>query len=398
MINGKLSESFKVKILSVLVAFGMWIFVMEKIDPIRVETLENVPISEITNIDNVYENDLAISQDQKLVVNIDFRGKRSSLLNFLRSEPVVKATIQNPVSGENRVELTVTVPTDIEYSIEPSNFYITLEESVVSTRKIEITYTGTPEEEYSVNDLVAAEQEAVVEGAKSQVDKVSKLLGTVNVDGAKKNYTLSVKVIPVDSKGIEVPGVSIKGEYVSVEVKIEQSKVVPIGIRFVDENGEEVANDSYTTDIQSVTITGEPSKLQNITEISTVDISVDDFNQYIDRGFDLEKIDGVKMSVGRVNLQAQADLEQEYVFTIPAEDIHITYTNNADQIRQSLPEQVEIRFSASKSYESTLTEENVKLFVDNKEFADSYGIKYQVGYPVSNVEVTPNIIKINQGE
>ena len=398
MIRGKFSGSFKIKLMSVLIAFGMWIFVMEKIDPIRVESIENVPIAEITNIDELYDNGLALSYDQKLSVNIDFRGKRSSLLDFLRKDPEVKATIPSPAVGENKVELVVTVPSDIEYSVEPGNFYITLEESVTSSRSIEIAHLGTPAKGYSIKGIEMNSSEAVVEGPKSQVEKINKLLGTVNVEGINKDYSVSVRLIPVDSKGAEVSGVTVKREFTSVTIGVEQSKDVPVKIRFVDEDGNVVENNSYTTDIKTVTITGAPSRLQTITEVYTQDILVDDFNQYIDRAFDLAKIEGVKMSAGRVNISAQSDLEQEYLFHVPAEDVRLIYSNDVERIRQAIPSQVEVRFKASREYEDSLSVEDITLYVDNKDVAEAYGIRFKIRYPVSDVEVNPNIFMMNQGE
>ena len=146
MLRGKIlkaiSGDFKIKLLSILVAFSMWVFVMEEIDPKTIRSVKNIQITEITNIIEIEHEGLTLSYNQNLITNIDFRGKRSALADFVRETPKIKATIENPRVGLNEVILSIDVPNNIEYSFDPAIIKVNLEESVTEDRTVGYATSG----------------------------------------------------------------------------------------------------------------------------------------------------------------------------------------------------------------------------------------------------------------
>lgn len=395
MNSKRLPDNFKVKIVSFFLAFIMWMFVMEKEDPVRIESIENIPVSEITNMDEIKEKGLAIVYDEVLTVNLDLKGRRSSLLDYIRKHPEIKGSIENPEAGKNRLNLFLTAPTDIEYSFEPRVLYVTLEESIVSKENIELSQTGTPKEQFSIKSITTNEKYAYVEGTKSQVDKVAKLVGEVNVENANKDYSSKIRLVPVDSKNAEVLGVSVNKEFILADVKVEQSKDVPIELVFVNSQGDKVENSSIEPSIQTVTITGSPNIIQHIERVYTEDIPVQDINLYSDKGFDLQYIDGVNMSVNRVDLIVQKDKEKQYRFEIPSSEVKLLGDIKTDEIQAALPEYISVEFSSSVEYESILTAESILLKLDNREEKNSYVLEFLIEYPVSDLLMEPKVILLS---
>ena len=68
MLRGKIlkaiSGDFKIKLLSILAAFSMWVFVMEEIDPKTIRSVKNIQITEITNIAEIEHEGLTLSYNR----------------------------------------------------------------------------------------------------------------------------------------------------------------------------------------------------------------------------------------------------------------------------------------------------------------------------------------------
>ncbi len=393
-----LTENFKVKVLSVLVAFAMWVFVMEKIDPIVIRSMDNVEIAEITNLTEIHESGLALSVDQDLTVSIDFRAKRSSLLDYISTSPQVSGKILSPAIGDNVLELTLTAPSDVEYSFDPAVFYVKLEESIIAQKSIEVLQTGTLPDNYSVSDIQFSQSSANVEGPKSQVNKVAKLIAEINVDGANLDYSQRARLVPVDIKGVEVEGVSVDASFVVASIKISQSKEVPIELVFVNSDKEQVSNSAYKSEQEIVTITGAPEKIQSITAVYTQDIDIDSFNRFADREVDLLPIEGVTMSLNRVNIITNEDSEMDFEVSIAKGSVLFDGEVNKEAILEGLPEFIVVSFTGSKEYEGEINDSTVQLIIDNREDLTFYPFTVSIPYPVSSIVVEPNGVSIVQGE
>ena len=77
MIN-KLKNNSKIKIISLLSAMVLWMYVMAIVDPEETKLFENIPVT-ITNKNELNERDLVIYPEQDLTTNIYVTGKLSNL-------------------------------------------------------------------------------------------------------------------------------------------------------------------------------------------------------------------------------------------------------------------------------------------------------------------------------
>lgn len=398
MMKKKSPEAFKIRFLSILVAFGMWIFVMEKIDPIIIRSVENVHIKQITNMQEIEEQGLVLSYDQSLTVKVDLRARRSTLLNYIRVMPEVKAKVENPTVGANVVTLTLDTPSGVEYSFEPKNFKINLEEGVIAEKTVDIIWEGTPKENFAVSEININKQKVYVEGAKSQVDKVANLKGILSTEGASKDFSLKTKITPVDAKGDFVDGVKIDTEYVIVDVKMEESKEVPVRIRLFNSLDQEVKDSGLVPSIEDILITGKSEKIANIDEIVSQKISVAAYNQNQEMEFDLQIPEGIRVSNKKIQLRTVEEELMEYTFEIPSSEVIFTGAIKTEEIKQALPPFISISFRASREHENLISTDSIKILVDNSAEQKEYPIKIKLEYPINSFAAMPNHITVSEGE
>lgn len=394
----RLKEEHKVFIFSLLAAFCLWIFVMERMDPVIIRSLENVKIKEIVNIKELKEKGLVLSSGQDLSVSVDFRAKRSILLNYIRTVPDVNIRVEKPVVGDNTATLLVDAPSGVEYSFEPKTFTLKLEESAVSEKNIDIHYEGTPKENFLISQIHLSKQKAYVEGAKDRIDKVAKLTGTIDVEGVSKDYSIKARIIPVDADGTEVTDVTVDTDYTIVDVKVDESKEVPVKVRLVNSENKLVEDSSLLPSVEKVTIYGPSDKLDAIQEIATKKILVHDYNQDTDKEFELQAPEGIRLSTQQVKLIEKEDQRDLFTLEIPSSQIVLTGTKNVDKIKKILPPSITVALYTNKDHALSISEKDVQLLIDNTIEAQVYPIRFKAEYPVSYVTLSLNEVTITKGE
>ncbi len=393
--RSRLPNNFKIKLLSILIAFGMWIYVMEEIDPIMIRTIENVPIETIANISEVTEKGLTLSYNQDMKVGIDLRGKRSYLLAYMNSDIKPRAYIENPKAGENILTLSLPDVNGIEFSFNPAIFFVNLEESVIVEKTLDISYKGTPKESYSVGQINLNKQTVYVEGPKNQIEKVAKITGSVSIDNASRDFSQRVQLTPIDKDGQKVDGISISGSFVVAEVKMEKSKQVPIKLRLVNSGGELTQTSYLKQSSDTATITGTPDMIDKINEISTQVIFISDFNETPDKKYDFDLPGEIRIDPAKISLEIVADNEKEYILQIPKDKVQLLGNFAKEEIIEKLPPIFTVRFKSGKEYESGINDNTLKLYIDNTVQSGSYGMKFIAEYPVNNMVVDPSIINLD---
>lgn len=385
----RFSEDFKIKLLSIMIAFGMWIYVMEELDPIMTRTLNNVPIASITNMSEITEKGLTLSSAEPLTVDIDIRGKRSFVLAYLSSDIKVEGSIQTPSVGENVLELSIPSVNGIEYSFNPRVYSVLLEESVIAEKTLDISSFGTPKEGYIVASVTFNKESVYIEGPRTQVDKVDRVIGSVDTENIDKSFSQRVQLVPIDKNGTPVSGIDINGSYVIADVTIQKTKQVPIHIRMVDEDGGRIELDALKPSVDAVTIVGTDERVDAIEYIETEQIKATEYNILPDKAVPLVSPEGIQLSIQRVGISRIPESEMQYSLGVSKEQIRFLGDEDIEGLREMLPDTIQVQFTSASAYQDQLTSNDVMLYIDNAVAANTYVIRAVIEYPAFDVVIQP---------
>ena len=106
--KNKLKNNTKIKLISLLSAIVLWIYVMAIVDPEDSRLFENVPVV-VTNIEELAENDLIVYPESDLVADINIKGKLSDVQKITVDDIHIYGTINNPMEGNNKLSLKVNI-------------------------------------------------------------------------------------------------------------------------------------------------------------------------------------------------------------------------------------------------------------------------------------------------
>ncbi len=339
-----------VKVVCVLVAFVMWIYVMMVESPEYEETFSHITV-ELINADRlIEEKELAIYNGYGTMIDITLSGKKSVISKLSPADLVATADVST-VTGEGgryNCKITVDVPAGckvVGMSQETVSVYLDKSEQInlilgetrENTDLPEGAFTGTVE--YPV-DMVT------VTGPANVISRVNRAVAKLDLSGVRKTTTLTSAIVLLDREGNEIssPYIDYYPKQVTVTVPVYKTVTVNLDVHFrYGFLGYDNTNVSISP--ATVEVTGEVDTINKGNLIKSIVLDEkNDFDKFRCKDtFVLEAVDGVFLSASEVEVTAIIDSKQisSRTITVPGNNImdtgarpgvEYTYDRSATQI------------------------------------------------------------------
>ena len=213
-----LRNNMVLKIISLLIAIFLWVYVMGEVDPTATQTIRDIPVS-LLNEDWLEDNELAIKGSRDFTVDIIVEGSRAELNRMDRSEITAEADLFGYAKGRNRVPVQVEVPSDLTLrEITTPNINVTLEDLISKEEKITVTFSGETASGSEPGGIVSSPAEIEVRGGRSAVSSVEAVEARIRAaELSDELQTFTVTPIAVDKDGAQVSNVILSAETVEVQ-------------------------------------------------------------------------------------------------------------------------------------------------------------------------------------
>lgn len=99
-------------VLALLIAIGLWMYVMGTVDPVVTTTVHDIQVEKI-NEDVLEEKGLQASLDAPKTVTIVLKGARSDVNEAKDSEIRATVDVSNCDYGENETEIKIKLPDNV---------------------------------------------------------------------------------------------------------------------------------------------------------------------------------------------------------------------------------------------------------------------------------------------
>jgi YbbR domain-containing protein len=273
----KLIDNLGTIILSVLLAFVVWIAATLQDDPFTVREFANVPISRVGQPPNtvIYEPiadrvNVTVRAPQSVLQNLRLTDFKATL-NLAQVEPGVSTTVPITVTSDNsgvRIE-----------AVDPSRQTILLEAIGTITLPVTLQEQGQVATGYQALPPVISPSDVTIQGPAPLLTQVVSATGTIDLQGAKDNVVEQVAVTPVDKDGAAVQGLQWTPDRVEVRVGVRRKVGYKPDVEVVpDLRGQPAPGyrlGSVTVDPSTVTLAGLPSVLDTLPSfVETMPISV----------------------------------------------------------------------------------------------------------------------------
>ena len=394
MIN-KLKNNSKIKIISLLSAMVLWMYVMAIVDPEETKLFENIPVT-ITNKNELNERDLVIYPEQDLTTNIYVTGKLSNLKKVTKDDINVYGQINNPLEGNNEIYLKVSTSQRVNYDFKNPVMIVTLEKIISEDKSIKVDITGSGKN--NVDNIMLQDNidKVSVSGPRSLVNKVKRVVGTVKVNGELNDFSQSIKLEPVDANGKVVEGIELEKDSVNVNITLLTQKTVPITLKLSD-NSESGVN--YTMSQNTVTIKGKKDIVDSINNIETQPVKLSEILPGTSKDIYLQVPSGITIETKYITIKKNSEENAVAEYTYTAENIEIrNNTENIDKSKIKIPNSINVSIEYLQS-EGSINKDDIKLYIDLNEVSledNTCKIKYESIYEIEKINIDPDTVTIEE--
>lgn len=395
--KNRLKNNTKIKLISLLSALVLWLYVMTVEDPVETRTFSDIPVT-ITNMSVLEERGLTIYPKEELLADISIRANLSSLRPINRDNIYIYGRLDDPKEGKNVVYLQANLPERVnKYDIKPNVITLDLEKVVNEKRSISVDVEGEPK--INIDNIETNKKTVDVSGPRTLVNKVTSIKATLDASDKYKDFSTKLKLVPVDANGDAVKGVKLDDNFVVATVKFLQEKVVPVKLVFDESVSNQSNLENYSINPKDITIEGKKEALDNINGIDTKPITANDLknNNSIDVALDIPKDVKIKNNISSIKLNINKNITSEFLISKYDIEIVSKESETGKEVDLSkIPENIKITVSYSDEIKD-LSQKDIQLYIDMADTSQGegkYPIKYKSKYDFKDVQIEPKIVEI----
>lgn len=373
-----------VVILSLVLALGLWLYVVAAESPTGERTVHNVEVrlSGTDTLSSLYGFSVLTGYDT--TASVTLRGRQSEL-NALDSEDVLAKIDLSDITaaGSYHKKIQITPPSGMEV-VRVTPEYLTVDVDVEKTVFVDVL---EPEETYSLslpdvkfNRVFSAERIAV-RGPQTVVDKIAGIKCQVDLGELTENVTKSVPLRFVDAEGNEITDrylVPAQNTLV-IQYILYKEKTVPLVLDVSTVLPGEKVNQRVVP--ETITVQGSPERIDELTQVVARKISTAEMtNNYHRVTGTVTLEDGLTCPTGIVNYTAETYLTGPLTTTRVALDLA------GENVVITPPSDLAYRFEEDSVWVTVRTQYNYLAQVDANSLLASINLSAYTApgtYPVT---------------
>ncbi|SDF51618.1 CdaR family protein [Sporolituus thermophilus] len=296
---GEQGRNLTAKILAVILAIILWLYVMNEQNP-PIEATFTVPL-EVRNVAGGL-----VVEDAPDTVRIKVRGPRSIIAGVMTKDLKSYIDLRGLGEGQHNVRVAAAIPSSLNLvEVSPDKVTVRLDTSISRQVPVEVRLTGTAAAGVVVGKVTARPEQITIEGPKSAVNAVERVVAIVDLSGRQADFTVDVPLKLFSQNGKEVQGLTVYSDKVTVTatlVKGPSKKTVDVKPIIYGELASGVQLTRITTEPAKVEITGDSREIEKIDFIYTEPVNLAGINRETTREAKLQLKEGIVASQGAVTV------------------------------------------------------------------------------------------------
>ena len=360
-------------VVSVLISFGLWLYVITVISPGSEKTYYDIPII-LQNESVLTERGLMITDIDDSTVTLDLAGNRSDLNNLNESNINIFVNVSSiNAPGTHKVNYTVSFPGNMANNAvttqngTPSNITIQVENRVAKRVDVELEYIGSvpsgflADKENAVLDYESIE----ISGPQSVIEKIQSARIQVDLTDQAQTVAGQYDYTLCDANGdpVDAQLVTTNVESISVTVKVLRVKEVELKVNVINGGGATVNTCTIEIEPAKIRVSGSEALLENLDILELDTINLGEMLSDATLVYPIVLPEGVTNETGLTEAKVEVKFPNLMVKSLNVtriNAINVPEGMEVDMITQAL----EVKVRGPKALVEALTEDNITATVD----------------------------------
>jgi len=290
-------RNHSLRLLALLLAFALWIYVSNEQSPLREKTLT----IELENTG--LEQGLVISGGMPETVKVKVQGNRSQLANIVPGDFSAVVNIPEGKTGDIVIPVQVSAPTGLRIAqVTPDEVSISIDSVAEKQVAVAVSLRGTPGQGFTALAPFYQPDTVVVRGPTRLLDGIKQATALIDIQGAVKDVDQVLQV------GVGNLNVTLEPSSVRVVVPIVgmvPTKTAPVLLQVIGSPATGFYVKSSVSDPVSVQLSGQPETLSTINNIKTEPVDITGIDKSLAREVVLAVPQGVSVQPSRVKVQVE---------------------------------------------------------------------------------------------
>ena len=272
-----MNKKFLYLLLSVVVAFGLWLYVITTINPEWEETFYNIPVV-LENEEILIDRGFMLTEDEAPKVTLRLSGNRTDIMKLNSSNITLIADLSKIYSaGEQTIGYTIIYPGDIPNNafeiVSQTPKQLTLSVALWKAKDVEVqvSFNGAVPEQYiAFKENATLEYEKItVTGPAEIVDKIAS--AKISVDLNNRTDTLSQKFSYTlcDAEGntldaAELKQIKTNADEIQYTLKIQRWKDIELRVNVIPGGGLKLEDCGVTISTPTIRVSGNDQALDGL--------------------------------------------------------------------------------------------------------------------------------------
>ena len=263
-------ENLGARIISLIVAVGLWMYVMTEQNPI-VERNVEVRLRQ-ANLSNTM---MVFNAPEKIMVRV--RGSRTNLNEGVDNHVMASIDLRNITEGQQSLPVRVTYDAGEVVSVKPDRVSVYVDTVSQKTVPVVTRVVGSAADDMTVGHAKITPSEVILQGATHRIDKVNKVVAPIDVTDHDGAFSAESDLVAVSDDGYDIPNMKILPARVMVEASMVRQMLtveLPVELVLSGELPEGVRVSRTEIAPEKVRITAPPSVLNGLLSIKTKPLDV----------------------------------------------------------------------------------------------------------------------------
>lgn len=263
-------ENLIPRIVTLLVACGLWLYVMSEQNPV-VERDFVVKLQQR----NVAENMIVMNAPEMVKVRVS--GQRSIVGGVSDKEVIAYIDCSGREAGQQYLPVQTQFGEGQVVEVNPASIYVYLDTITEKTMPVETVVIGLPANDYALSKQEVQPQTVTVRGAGHRLDALVKVVAPVDVSEKQRDFELQSHLVAISDTGAEMHDVVIEPAEASIKATLVRQMITAEVPVLVSTTGT-LANGKTLVKAEAepakVTILAEPSVAHTVVAVHTKEVDL----------------------------------------------------------------------------------------------------------------------------
>ena len=296
-------------LLSIILAVGLWMYVITTVSPNSKTTISNVDVDFEGESWLLENRNLMITDGMDTTVDLELSGNRSDLNKLNRSNITLKVDLTKIYeAGVTELAFTPSYPSEVSPSAitvdsrNPASIRLTVEKRLTREIPVNVVFVGSvPEGFIADTENVALDYPVVnIKGPASVVEQIEQARIEVALEEQTESLSESYRYTLCDGEGnpVDVALVTTDVAEVRLDVKIQRFQEIPLKLNVIYGGGATEGYTSYEIKPKSIRVSGSEAVLEDLTEIVLGTVNFAELTENTQMTFPINLPEGVTNITG----------------------------------------------------------------------------------------------------